>query len=367
LFPIVPVTDLVVKGNDLVVSTQGRAFWILDDVSPLRQLAPSVTAGQVHLFEPAAAPLFGGSQGGGPGQNPPRGVLFYYWLKSEPGEKGEVTLEILDPAGKLIRKLSSKVDEDAEGAEAAGGEGEGPGGSGPAKLPARAGLNRFAWNFRTPDAAKFKGLIMWGGSTTGPEVVPGQYQARISAGGETRTVKFEVKPDPRLALTQADYQKRFDYLLQVHDKLTEVHEAITRIRDLRDQIKGVADRAKGATADTSIAAAARTLTDKLTKVEEALYQTKNASSQDPLNYPIRLNNKLAVLTGVVEGAAAPPTDQAVEVYKDIAGRIDVELGRLRGLISGDLVAFNQMVRDQNVPAVVIKSKKEPKPAGTGKR
>jgi len=365
LFPIVPVTDLVIKGNDVVVSTQGRSFWILDDVSPLRQLGPSVTAGNVHLFTPAPAPLFGGGEGG-PGQNPPRGVLFYYWLKNEPNEKQEVTLEILDPAGKRIRKLSNKPDE--EGGEAGGGEEEGRRGSGPTKLPARAGLNRFAWDFRYPDATKFKGLIMWGGSTSGPEVVPGQYQARISAGGSTETVKFEVKPDPRLSLTQADYQKRFDFLLQVHDKLSEVHEAITRIRDVRDQVKGVADRAKGTTQDTTIAAAARALTEKLTRIEEALYQTKNASSQDPLNYPIRLNNKLAVLTDVAGSAAAPPTDQSYEVYKDLSGRIDAELGKLRGLISGDLVAFNQMVRDQNVPAVVVKAKTKPEarqgPGGT---
>ena len=354
LFPIVPVTDLVVTGNDVVVSTQGRAFWILDDVSPLRQLEPSVTAGNVHLFAPAPAPLFGGPAGGRPGQNPPRGVLFYYWLKNDLGEKDEVTLEILDPAGTLIRKLSSKGDENVEGGDDEGG---GSDRSTASKLPARAGLNRFAWNFRYPDATRLKGLIMWGGSTAGPEVVPGRYQARITAAGTSQTVTFEVKPDPRLALSQADYQKRFDFLLHVHDKLSETHDAIIRIRDLRDQMKSAVERARGATTDTTIVAAARALTGKLTAVEEALYQTKNASSQDPLNYPIRLNNKLAALTGVVESAAAPPTDQSLDVLRDITGRIDAELGKLRGLIGGDLAGFNQMVRDQNVPAVVVKEKK----------
>ena len=369
LFPVVPVTDLVIKGNDVVVSTQGRAFWILDDVSPLRQLGPSVTAGHVHLFAPAPSPLFGGPVGAGPGQNPPRGVLFYYWLEDDLKEKDDVTLEILDPAGKLIRKLSSKGDENAEGGEGVGGGGEGEGGGfgrgAAAKLPARAGLNRFAWNFRYPDATRFKGLIMWGGSTSGPEVVPGRYQARITAAGTSRTVAFEVTPDPRLAMSQADYGRRFDFLLQVHEKLSETHEAVMRIRDLRDQIKAAVERARAATKDTTIAAGARGLTDKLTRIEEALYQTKNASSQDPLNYPIRLNNKLAALTGVVESATAPPTDQSYEVLKDISARIDVELGRLRALIAGDLATFNRMVRDQNVPAVVVKEKKESAATGAG--
>ncbi|HEY6865949.1 MAG TPA: glycosyl hydrolase, partial [Candidatus Eisenbacteria bacterium] len=366
LLPVVPVTDLVVKGHDLVVSTQGRAFWILDDVSPLRQLEPTVTSGPAHLFKPAPAPLFGGPVAGGPGQNPPRGVLFYYWLANDPGEKDEVTLEILDPAGKLLRKLSSKGEEGAEGGEGPGGEGEEFGrGPAPVKLPARAGLNRFAWNFRYPDATRFKGLIMWGGSTAGPEVIPGQYQARLTAGGTTQTVAFEVKPDPRLTLTQADYQKRFDLLLEIHDKLSETHQAILRIRDVRDQVKAVAERSKGLSPDTTIAAAARVLSDKLTKVEEALYQTKNASGEDPLNFPIRLNNKLAALAGVVESAAAPPTDQSVLVYQDVRGRIDAELGKLRALISGDLAAFNQLVRDRNVPAVIVKEKKERAAGGVG--
>jgi len=130
-------------------------------------------------------------------------------------------------------------------------------------------------------------------------------------------------------------------------------------------MKAAVERAKGATRDSSIAAAARSLGDKLTKVEEALYQTKNASSQDPLNYPIRLNNKLAALTDVVESAAAPPTDQSYAVYKDLSGKIDDELDRLRALVAGDLAAFNQMVRDQNVPAVVVKEKKEKAAPGAG--
>jgi photosystem II stability/assembly factor-like uncharacterized protein len=368
--PVVPITDLVIKDNDLVAATQGRAFWILDDLSPLRQMTAEAGAADAFLFTPSPAYLFGGGGGGrGTGVNPPVGAVLYYRLKNEPKEKDEVTLEFLDQQGKLIRKLSNKGD-DAEPATPAGGDEEGGfggfRGGAARKIPAKAGLNRFAWDLRYPEASRFPGLILWGGGLQGPTVVPGTYQVRLTAGGKSQTQSFEVRKDPRLATTQADYQKRFDLHLKIRDKLTETHEAIIRIRDVRDQVKAVAERAKQAAAkDTSIAAAAKALTAKLTAIEEALYQTKNKSNQDPLNYPIRLNNKLSNLTGVVASADAAPTDQAYQVYADIAGKIDAELAKLKDVLATDLASFNQLVREKDVPAVVVKEKKERGGAGTG--
>ncbi len=359
--PVVPITDLAIKDDDVVVATQGRAFWILDDISPLRQLTAVSAASSAHLFKPAAAWLFGGSTGGaGRGANPPYGALIYYRLESEPKEKEEVTLEFLDEKGTLIRKFSSKGEPSQEG-QPAGGEEGGFFGAGAAtrKISAKAGLNRFAWDLRYPDASRFSGMILWGGGLQGPTVVPGTYQVRLTAGGKSQRQSFEVRKDPRLSTTLADYQKQFDLHMKIRDKLTETHEAITKIRDVRDQLKAVAERAKTAVAkDTIIAVASKALTAKLTAVEEALYQTKNRSSQDPLNYPIRLNNKLSQITGVVESADAPPTDQAYQVYDDIAGKIDAELAKLKELIAKDLAAFNQLVREKEVPAVVVKEKKE---------
>ncbi len=360
LLPVVPVTDLIVKGDDVAISTQGRGFWILDDVAALRQLTPTVMNEDAHLFAPSAAVLFGGPEGGfgraAVGQNPPRGVLVYYTLAREPKEKEEVTLEILDGAGKLVRKVSSQGSETAEG----------PGGGAPAeregppepRVPARAGLNRFVWNFRTPDASRFKGMIMWDGGVAGPEVVPGRYQVRLTSGGRSQTQSFEVRHDPRVATSAADYQKKYDFLLRIRDQLTAAHDAITHIRDVREQLKAVAERSAGLDPDSTIARAARKLTEKLTAVEEALYQTRNKSSQDPLNYPIRLDNKLASLAGAVEGVDAPPTNQCYDVYRDLGGRVDAELSKLQGLMGADLAAFNQRVRDQQVPAVIVKEKKE---------
>ena len=360
--PLVPVTDLVVKDNDLVAATQGRAFWILDDISPLRQMSADAIT-EAMLYKPSPASLFGGPGGGGPGRgaNPPFGAVVYYRLAKEPTEKEEVTLEFLDTAGKSIRKFSSKGDpapEGAGGGDAEEGGGFGGRGGGARKVPAKVGLNRFVWDLRYPDASRFPGLILWGGGLQGPTVVPGTYQVKLTAGGVSSTRSFEVKKDPRLSTTQDEYQRRFDLHMKIRDKLTETHDAIVRIRDVRDQIKTVTDRAKPMDKDSTIATAAKALTTKLTAVEEALYQTKNKSNQDPLNYPIRLNNKLSQLTGVLTSADAPPTDQTVQVYEDIAARIDIELGKLKEALDKDLGAFNAMVRDKQVPAVTVKEKKK---------
>jgi len=364
--PVVPITDLIIQDNDLVAATQGRAFWILDDIGPLRQMAPEVSSAASWLFQPSPASLFGGGPGGpGRGINPPYGAVIDYRLAQEPKEKQEVTLEFLDEKGALIRKFSNLDEPKPEGepAAAAADEDEGGGrGAGPTKIPAKAGLNRFAWDLRYPDATRFPGLILWGGGLRGPTVVPGTYQVRLTAGGVSTTRRFEVRKDPRLSTTLADYQKRFDLHLKIRDKLTETHEAIMRIRDVRDQLKAVSARSKQLAAkDTTIASAARALTDKLTTIEEALYQTKNKSNQDPLNYPIRLNNKLSNVSGVVDGADAAPTDQAYQVYDDIAGKIDVQLAALKRAIEVDLADFNRMVKEKDVPAVMPKEKK---PAGT---
>ncbi len=352
--PLVPVTDLVVKDNDVVVSTQGRSFWILDDVSPLREMSRGVAAEDAHLFKPAPAyRFFGGGTRPSPlvGQNPPSGAVLYYTLKAEPKASEEVTLEMLDASGKVLRKLSSKEDKDKAEAPG-GGEEEGFGPPSAAKtIPAKAGLNRFAWDLRVEDASRFKGMILWGGVTRGPVVPPGSYQVRLTGGGRTLTQPLEVRKDPRVPTSDDDYRKQYDLLVKIRDKVTETHDAITRIRETREQGKGVAERAKG---NKAIADAAEALDKKLTAVEEELYQTKNQSSQDPLNFPIRLNNKLSALAGVVGGGDAPPTDQSYVVYEELTAKIDAQLARLRQVVDTDVPAFNALVREQNVPAVVVK-------------
>ena len=360
--PVVPITDLAIhkRERDLVAATQGRAFWVLDDLPMLYQLADAAKA-DAYLFKPEDAYRMpgggfgGGGRGGGAvGQNPPAGAVIYYYTKTKPA--GEVTLEVLDASGKSIKKFTSKTSE-GQGAPAPVSEEEGFfGGGGPRRVPAEAGLNRFIWDLRYPDATRFPGLIMWAGSTSGPRAAPGAYQVKLTVDGKTMTQSFEVKKDPRLETTQADFAKQLDLLLKIRDKFSETSDAILQIRDARKQIDDITNRLKDQPSGKAIAEAAKSLKAKLTAVEEELYQTKNQSSQDPLNYPIRLNNKLAALTGVVGSADSAPTDQTYTVYEELVGKIDAQLKKLEETMRTDLPAFNKIVRDQDIPAVYVKSR-----------
>jgi ABC-type transporter Mla subunit MlaD len=205
---------------------------------------------------------------------------------------------------------------------------------------------------RYPDAVRFPGMILWAGQTNGPRVVPGTYQVKLTVDGQTMTESFEVKPDPRLPTTAADYAKQLDLSLRIRDKLSETHNAILQIRDVKKQIDDLVKRV--GPQSRPIADAGNALTRKLTDVEEALYQTKNQSSQDPLNFPIRLNNKLAALMGVVARSETPPNDQSLEVYNELSGQIDAQLQKLSQIMKTDVPAFNQLVKEQNIPAIVAK-------------
>jgi len=353
--PVVPITDLAVhkREKDLVAATQGRSFWVLDDTTVLHQMADAANA-DAYLFKPEDAyrmPGGGGFSAPGAtiGQNPPAGAVIYYYLKNRPS--GEVVIEILDSSGKQVNRYTSRP----QGGAAQSGGGF-FGGGGQSAAPMNQGLNRFIWNFRYPGATSFPGLIMWAGSLQGPQAVPGVYQVKLTVDGKMLTQSFEIKKDPRLDTTPQDFAKQLELLTRIRDKVTETHQAITEIRDIRKQIEDVATRMKDQPSGKAIDDAAKALNAKMTAVEEALYQTKNQSNQDPLNYPIRLNNKLAALNGVVSSADTAPTDQSFAVFDDLVAKINAELQKLDQIIKTDLPAFNKLVRDQNVPAVIVKPK-----------
>jgi photosystem II stability/assembly factor-like uncharacterized protein len=363
--PVVPITDLAIhkREKDLVAATQGRSFWVLDDLPMLYQLADAAKT-DAYLFKPEDAyRMPGGGFGGGGGraaavgQNPPNGAVVYFYSKSKPS--GEVTIELTDASGKSIRKFSSKPPTGEGAGPTPGGE-EGFFGGGPRRVPAEAGLNRFVLDLRYADATRFPGLIMWGGNTTGPRVVPGSYQVKLTIDGKTMVQSFEVKKDPRLETTTADFGKQLELLLKIRDKFSETSEAILQIRDIRKQIDEITNRLKDQPSGKAIADAAKPLKAKLTAIEEELYQTKNQSSQDPLNYPIRLNNKLAGLGSVVASADSAPTDQSYVLYEELSGKINIQLQKLDETIRTDLPAFNKLVREQDVPAVFIKPKSREK-------
>ena len=339
--PVVPVRDMVVNDDDLVLATHGRSFWILDDVTPLRQLNDEIARADVHLFKPRDTWRIGGFEFfrgtiSGVGQNPPNGVMVHYYFKAEPDE--EVKIAFLEADGTLIREFSSLSE----------------GRRGEAEVRAQAGMNRFVWNLRYPDAHDFPGMILWAGSTSGPRAVPGSYQVRLTVGDQSFTKAFELVNDPRIAVTQAELQEQFDFLIRIRDRVSEANDAVKRIREIRSQIDGVVERVEGESYAEEITERATQIKQALSEVENEIYQTKNRSRQDPLNFPIRLNNKLASLTGIVASADAKPTQGSYDVFEDLSGQLQVQLDRLADIIATDIPAFNSMIAEHQVPAVIVR-------------
>jgi photosystem II stability/assembly factor-like uncharacterized protein len=378
--PIVPITDLAVRDDDLIAATQGRAFWILDDLSPLQQAGSA--SGPVHLFTPRAAWRTTGSTPEKPpqgaGRNPPQGIIVNYWLDPSIKEGTKVKLAFLGRDGSVIRELEGevkppapkvdakeaktaepppaapekKVDVKSEGAEAEEKDPKVEKEKELNKLPdSRHGLNRFAWNLRHAEAKKFEGLVLWGGGTDGPRVVAGTYDVRLTVGDETRTAKAELKQDPRSSASAADLQAQYDYLLAANRKLTEIHEQIERIREVRKQLDDLKKKAGKDEKAKPIVAAAKELDKKMTAIEETLYQTKNRSSQDPLNFPIRLNDKLASVAESASTGDFAPTAQQRAVYAQLVQLIDAELAKLKALWATDLPALNALVKQAEVVAI----------------
>ena len=350
--PVVPVHDLVVKDNDLVAATHGRSFWILDDLTPLHQIDEQVAASDVFLFKPRDAYRMeggGGFSGGGGdvGQNPPAGSVIYYDLKEKP--KSEITLEFLDAKGSVIKKYTSATAGAAVSAEPA----ERPFAGGP-RLQADAGMNRFVWNMRYPDAERVPNAVLWGGSTVGPVAPPGMYQVRLTVGGKTLTQSWEWKKDPRVQATQADLQEQFDFLIKIRDKQTEVNRAVNRLRETRSRIETLLRQVSGHERAAAIAEAAKKITNGLFTVEDNLIQWRSKSSQDPLNYPVKLDDRIAALAGVVANADAKPTDQSYELFKELSAAADAEMVTLKTILETDLMEFNKLIKEAGIPAIYIK-------------
>ena len=287
------------------------------------------------------------------GQNPPDGAVISYYLREKPA--GEVTLTFLDKDGVEIKTYRSKPDGDQPGEKKKGGASE--------EKPVRkeAGLNRFIWNMRYPDARNFEGAIYRSSGVTGPLAPPGTYQVRLTVGGESWTQPFEIRKDPRADVSDQDLQNQFAFLLQIRDKLSETNDAINQIRTLRAEIDRWEQRAAGQQAAGSeqqasnapLHEAAERLKEGLSVVEEELVQTRWKSSRDALTAPSKLNVKIATLLGVVSGADAAPTQQSREVFATVAQRLDQQFERLDTVLSRDVPRFNALVRDQNLPALTI--------------
>jgi photosystem II stability/assembly factor-like uncharacterized protein len=340
--PIVPITDLAIKNDNLIASTQGRSFWMIDDLTPLHQLNDEIAQKDMHLYKPMPSYRMNGGDGGRrggvsktEGRNHPGGVMIHYYLKDTVSAK--VSLEILETGGALIKKFATKPDKKAKEEE----------------MKMKPGMNKFNWNMRYADAEGFDGLIMWAGGLTGPKAIPGTYKARLTVNGKISETEFEILKDPRTSSTVADIKAQFDFSIAVRDKLSETNKAIKKIRTTRDQMNRVIEPMKGKDEFKEINDLAKNMQDDMKKIEESLYQTKNRSGQDPLNYPIRLNNKLAALGGEVDGGDYKPTEQVKEVYKEITDKIEVQLRALNKVFSEQAPKFNELVKQKQVNALSI--------------
>ena len=277
-----------------------------------------------------------------------RGVAIDYYLKDA---ADRVTIEIADAGGTAIKTFTGTPPPPPGGAAAAAPAPEDSFRPPPATPAVKQGINRFVWDTRYPDATDFKGLIMWAGSTRGPAAPPGQYQVRLTAAGETKTQTFAIVRNPTIAATDADLREQFALASRISASVSTANEAVVRIRDVKDQITDRLTKADSARIKT----AGDALTGKLTAVEGEIYQYRNRSGQDPLNFPIRLNNKLAALQGLVEAGDNKPTDQSYAVFTDLSAQLDAQIAALTALLQGDLAAFNaQLAREKIAPVKVPK-------------
>jgi photosystem II stability/assembly factor-like uncharacterized protein len=400
--PAVPVYDLQFKDEDLVLATHGRSFWILDDLGVIRQLAEGAPTNTNHLFQPRTAYRViaprgfgrpgqpGKNYGAGlgvplvyyenvtpagevkrkfinAGQNPPDGVIVEYVLNAKP--EGEVKLSFVDSKGQEIRSFSSKAPAELDAAgsgTAAGTEGRearsaAAGGGEPQeqRIPAEAGLNRFVWNMRYPDAVKVPGDITTEQSTSGPVAAPGSYEVRLTVNGQTQSQPFVIAKDPRVAVSQQDLDEQLAFLLKIRDKLSETNEAINQIRDMKGQVEEWVKRAAAEDPERErariIADAGRNLKIKLTSIEDELIQGRAKAGSDTLNFPSRLNARLAAIPSVVISADAAPQAQAYGVFDKLSGEIDQQLQQLRQVMATDVAGFNDLIRNSELPAVLPKS------------
>jgi photosystem II stability/assembly factor-like uncharacterized protein len=352
--PAVPVHDLVVKDDDLAVATHGRAFWILDDLTPLRTLAPPDADAAAKLYPPRPAYRLrmpdSVDRRSPAGENPPPGAMVYYYFKAAPKE--EVKLEILDAQGATVKTYSSaKKEED----------------SGPAEwpdvqhlsetLPVDEGLNRFAWNLRYEDPVKVPGNFYEADiPPKGPMALPGAYQVRLTVAGQSQTAPLELRPDPRIAISAADLEKQFDLERQIARRLTALHNAVNGIRGLRAQLNGLEQRYKNAPGWQAVKPLADELLKRITAVEDKIIQSKMKSTEGDLRYPTMIDEQLIYLNWSVDSTDAAPSDGQQQLFTDLSSRLQEQLVAWDGILSRDLTTLNRTAEEKKLSLVGIPPK-----------
>ncbi len=382
--PVVPIHDLVVKDADLIAATHGRAIWVLDDLTPLRQVTDETTKAAFHLFPPRPTVRFVTNRGffrqATPGKNyqmsgatiltktlekraddsvvehfldaganPPDGVLVTYSFKEKPDKP--VSLTFLDHDGNEIKTYTSEEEKPEAGGQKPDAK---PTTKNESKVATASGINRFIWDMRYPEAEGVDGFFTAEGTLPGPIASPGTYQVRLTVGDETQTQSFVIEKDPRVQATQAHLDAQFALLCRIRDKVTETHATIKMLRAVRTQAEEWEKRASDEKVNPAIAEHIATLKERLAPIEEDLIQTQAKVRSDTLNFPVKMNSKLAGVYGAVAGADAAPTKQSIAVFESLAGRADAHRKTLDEIVDRDVAALNTMIRDAHIPAIVPK-------------
>jgi photosystem II stability/assembly factor-like uncharacterized protein len=334
--PIVPVTDLTFKDDNLIIATQGRSFWVIDDLTPLKQLDAVAKNADFHLFQPVDAWRMNGSSRTSrtEGQNHPGGVNFHLYLSEETAKDTTPMVLTVLQGGDTIRSWSTTAKEDEK------------------KLELKAGGQVINWDMRYPDGVTVPGMILWWAGAGGPMALPGEYTVAFKVGEREQRQPFTIKADPRVQATEEDREAQFTFMKEVQDKTSEAHQVILDLRKVRGQIEDFQDRI----ADQEIIDYGKEIIDSLTAVEEALYQTQNRSGQDPLNYPIKLTNKLAHLNSLTGIGTYKPTEAAYRVKDELTAQIDDEIAKYNQIVAEQLPEYNRMILDREVEVISAPTK-----------
>ncbi|WP_262732384.1 WD40/YVTN/BNR-like repeat-containing protein [Gaetbulibacter sp. NE] len=329
--PIVPITDLTIKDNNLIVATQGRSLWIIDDLTVLHQLYGSFSEGN-KLFKPKdtyrmSAGYRTGSKTAG--TNHPNGVMTYFDLNKYDKENDEVSLTFFNQKGDTINSFSTKNKKKNT-------------------LEVKEGMNQFVWDMTYDGAEKLDDMILWWASLDGPRAIPGTYKVSLNVNSNVTSQTFNIVADPRAESSQADMQKQFDFITDVNKTMDKAHKSIKKIRNIKEQLTAFETQYKGNDDLKELLEAAKKLKEDFTKIEEALYQTQNRSGQDPLNFPIRLTNKLGHLNALVGMGDFAPTDQDVAVKNELTKKINVQLDAFNQLINTEISAFNTAFNEKQL-------------------
>lgn len=331
--PIVPITDLAIKDNNLIVATQGRSLWIIDDLSVLHQMDEMDTNASMVLYKPQNSYRTKGSTGSKPskteGANHPNGVITHFYLK-DLAEKDSVALTYLSKNGDTLATFRRGAKEKDK------------------KLEVKKGGNTFVWDTQGKGAEELEGMILWWANLEGAKAVPGEYKVSLNINGNSTASDFRIIPDPRSEATVADMQKQYDFISEVNETVDKAHQSIKKIRKITAQLDDFTTQYKDNEQTKSLVEKAKKMKGEFEEIEKALYQTKNKSEQDPLNFPIRLTNKLGHLNSLVALDDFPPTEQDIAVKDELTSQIKTQLKAFDAMVTGEINAFNKSFNELNL-------------------